>query len=78
MVTDKISLKLATRIKQKYKQKRDPMSGIEPDSGGSLIISMEPLTKTNDETDCDNVTASNTSFDGNEGKTTQSTNQSLN
>lgn len=68
MVTDKISLKLATRIKQKYKQKRDPMSGIEPDSGGSLIISMEPLTKTNDETDCDNVTASNTSFDGNEGK----------
>lgn len=43
------------------------MSGIEPDSGGSLIISMEPPTKTNDETDCDNVTASNTNFDGNEG-----------
>lgn len=42
------------------------MSGIEPDSGGSLIISMEP-PKTNDETDCDNVTASNTNFDGNEG-----------
>lgn len=57
---------MSTRIKQKYKQKKSPMSGIEPDSGGSLIISMEP-PKTNDETDCDNVTASNTNFDGNEG-----------
>lgn len=44
------------------------MSGIEPDSGGSMNTSMEPPTKTNDETDCDNVTASNTNFDGNEGK----------